>query len=654
LRAFKDIAAVVVVVAAVLASLVVFFYYHADHLHSLAIMGEEAVHVFLFAALAWAAYFVGRLTVGFVFRPREHFWEIDLAAGFVCFGLLAFLLGAVHLLYVWVIRVIVLAILGLSAPLFWRYCNEAGEYFGRRLSSLTPGPVVVAAVLAPLALSMLIRVGLPPFDWDSLVYHLYIPKVYAENHYLVYMPRLAYASMPLGAEIIYTWAYLWDGLGCAAAVAPLFNGLFVVAAWRLARRYMDNLWATVAAALLLITPAYTLYFASAYVDMALGALALMAFFLYLRGFESRGDAALAGFLSGAALGFKYTAAYALIGLAPVIVWDLYRRRVKFRNVIIMLAVALVVAAPWFVKAFVERGNPVFPAMYSVFGGRDLSPAVAEHLSVWQKQIGMGREPIDYALLPYRISFRADGGYERFDGILLPFGIVALLLAIAWFRRSRLILYTVFYAGAWAILASQQLRFLSAALGTFAIIAAGLFASVAAALKRPGWRTIIGAVLIGAVITFGYAVDGYTMSWYAIDAVQYIFTHDRDAYLLKRAPSYAPDKFINDNLPKDAVILMIFQNHLLYLDRETIYDSFFEASETLKNIAALESPAAVADYVDGLGVTYILTGRFAENYFWSHYDRATRVLWNAYLNGYTYPIFDNGEFEIRAVVPRGRE
>lgn len=654
MRVLKEIAAVVVVVAAILASLVIFFYYHADHLHSLAIMAEQGVHVFLFFALAWAAYFVGRLAVGFVFRQKEHFWEIDLAAGFVCFGLAALLLGAVHLLYVWVIRVIVLVILGLSAPLFWRYCNRAGDYFRQKLSSLTPGPVIVAALLTPLALSMLIRVGLPPFDWDSLVYHIYIPKVYAENHYFVYMPRLAYSSMPLGAEMMYTWAYLWDGLGCAAAVAPLFNALFVVAAWRLARRYMNNLWATVAASLLLITPAYTLYFSSAYVDMAVGALALMALFIYLRGFDGRRDAALAGALSGAALGFKYTAAYALIGLAPLVVLDLYRRRVNVRNVIILLAVALVMASPWFVKGFVERGNPVFPAMYSVFGGRDLSPAVAEHLSVWQKQIGMGREPGDYALLPYRISFRADGGYERFDGILLPFGIVALLLAIVWFRKSRLILYTVFYTAAWAVLASQQLRFLSAALGTFAVLSAGLFASVVSALKSPRWRTVTGVILIGAVLVFGYAVDGYTMSWYAIDAVQYIFTHDRDAYLLKRASSYAPDKYINDNLPEDAVILMIFQNHLLYLERETIYDSFFEASETLKEVAELESPAAVADYVDGLGATYILTGRFADSYFWSHYDHATRVLWNAYLNGYTYPIFDNGEFEIRVIIPRGRE
>ncbi|HUU56807.1 MAG TPA: glycosyltransferase family 39 protein [bacterium] len=653
MRAFKDIVAIVVVVAAVAASLVVFFYYHADHRNTLAILATEASHAFLFAALAWAAYFVGRLAVGFIFRPKEHFWEIDLAVGFVGFGLAAVLLGATHLLYGWIIRVIILVVLGFSAPLFWRYCNEAGDYIHRRFSSLTPGPLIVVAFLVPLAVSMLVRVGLPPFEWDSLVYHLYIPKVYAENHRIVYLPRLAYSSMPLGAEMMYTWAYLWNGLGCAAAVAPLMNGLFAVATWRLARRYLDNLWATVAAAFLVVTPVYALYFASAYVDMTVGALALMALFVYVRGFDGRGDAALAGFLSGAALGVKYTAAYALIGLVPVIGWDLYRRRVSLRRVILMLVVALVVASPWFVKAFVERGNPVFPALYDVFGGRDLSPAVAEHLGVWQKEIGMGREPLDYALLPYRASFRADGGYERFDGIILPFSVVTLLLALAWFRRSRLLLYTAFYGAAWAILASQQLRFLSAALGTLAILAAGVFSSVASRAKG-WWRAAVSVVLIGSGVAFGYVINGSATFWYSIYAVEYLFTHDADAYLEKTASAYLADKYINENLPEDAVILMIFQNHLLYLERRAIYDSFFESSETLKDVARLESPAAVANYVDALGVTHVLTGRFADKYFWSHYDPSTRVLWTAYLRGYTYAVFDNGEFEIRVVIPRGRE
>ena len=652
LRKSLAIVAAVVATVSALASGALFFYHHTARVDALVILGNEAAHVFLFAALAWAAYFVGSLVYRSVFRQKRPYWEIQLALGFIIFGLAAFALGAAHLLYAWVVRGIILVILALSAPLLWRYGNEFGGLLKERLSKLTPGPLLVAAALAPLVAAILVRVGLPPFEWDSLVYHLYIPKVYAEAHAFVYLPRLAYSSIPLGGEMMFTWGYLWDGIGCAAAVAPLLNALMVVATWRLARRYMDNLWATAAAAFLFVTPSFLLYFPSAYVDMILGAFALMSLFIYVRGFKSYGDAALAGVFLGAALGIKYTGSYALIGFAPIVITDLIRRRVPVRRALAFLAVAFVVVLPWLGKAFVERGNPVFPSLYKVFGGRDLSPVVAEKVLEWQRSIGMGRELEDYAFLPYRVSFEANSGYENFDGFILPVSVVALLLSLIWFRRWRLITYTAFYFVAWAFIASQQLRFLSASFGLFAILAAGVFAYATARFKGVV-RGALAFVLIGSVVTFGYAASGPSVCYFVPDAVKYIMSRNADGYLLQTVPVYRGDKFANENLPEDAVILMIFNDHLLYLEREAVYDSFFEASETLTHVETLGSPSEVADYVEGLGATHILTGQFSISYFWSHYDPATVVLWYAYLKGYTDVIYDDGEIEIRVIKERGR-
>jgi hypothetical protein len=100
--------------------------------------------------------------------------------------------------------------------------------------------------------------------------------------------------------------------------------------------------------------------------------------------------------------------------------------------------------------------------------------------------------------------------------------------------------------------------------------------------------------------------------------------------------------------------MIFNDHLLYLEREAIYDSFFEASETLNHVATLDSASEVADYVDSLGATHILTGRFSQSYFWSHYDPATVALWYAYLRGYTQEVYNDGEIEIRVIKKRGEK
>jgi hypothetical protein len=263
---------------------------------------------------------------------------------------------------------------------------------------------------------------------------------------------------------------------------------------------------------------------------------------------------------------------------------------------------------------------------------------------------MGRDPIDYVLLPYRVSFQADSGYEKFDGFMLPFSLVGVLLSLIWFRRWRLITYTAFYFVAWAFLASQQLRFLSAAFATSTILTVGVFAHITASFRSSA-RSALTFILVGSGIAFGYAVTTFGVCYYVPDALKYLMSRDVDSYLLRTVPVYPADKFVNENLPEDAVILMIFNDHLLYLERKAIYDSFFEASETLIHVATLSTPSDVADYVEELGATHIFTGRFATSYFWSHYDPATRVLWNAYLAGYTNVIYDDGEIEIRVIKNR---
>jgi hypothetical protein len=624
---------------------------HATYAKQLLILAGYAGHIALWAALTWAAYFAGRLVTRYIFRQESVYWEIELAVGFVAFGLTTLALGAAHLLYPWVVRGIVLALLALSAPLAWRRGREAGSFLREKAAGVSNGTWVLVVFLTPLVGSMLLQSMLPPFEWDSLVYHLYIPKVYAETHHLVYLPRLAYSSMPLGGEMIFTWGYLWDGLAGAAAMAPIINGLMAVITWRIARRYLDNFWATAAAAFLVVTPLYSIYFGSAYVDMLVGAFALMAFALYLRGLKGAGDAALAGFFLGAAMGVKYTGVYGAIALTPIMAWDVIRRRLPFRRVALVLVVAFVVVAPWLLKAYIERGNPVFPAMYDVFGGRDLSPETAEYLVKWQASIGMGREFADYLQLPYRLSVEAAGGYERFDGVILPFSFVCLLLAVAFFRRGKLIVYTVLYVAAWSLIASQQLRFISAAMGTFAIISAGVFAHAAGAFKRRWVRNAVTVLLVGGPIIFNYAIIAKTTYYVTAYGVETLVPAEPEVFLERLANPYPVDRYINENLPEDAVILMIFENHLLYLEREAIYDSFFEASGTLTAVSELENPAAVADYVESLGATYILTGRFGAPAFWKYYEPATRNLWITYLDGYTTVIFNTVDFELRVINPR---
>lgn len=644
----RTVLTVAVIGGGSLAAAVAFFYHQTGHRDGFVALLTHGGHLVLFAALAWSAYFVGRVTSRYVFRQTSTYWEINVALGFVVLGAAAFVLAATSLLYPWLVRGAVLLIVALSAPLWWRCVREAPAAVREKWSRASAGAVAVVAASVPFALVLLIRTGLPPVEWDVLVYHLYIPKVFAEGHGFVYLPHLVYASMPLGAEMMFTWAYLWDGLGAAAAVAPLLNILTVIATWRLARRYLDGLWAAAAAALLLFTPSFATAVGSSYVDFVVGAFAVMALVVYLNGFRRYADAALAGVLLGAAVAVKYTAAYALVAFLPIIGVDVIKRKVPLRYAAAFLITAFAVFAPWLVKAFVERGNPVFPFLYGVFGGRDLSPEAAAGLLPALRRIGMGRGVVDYLLLPYRVSVLGGSGYGRFAGSLWPFSFLIVPFALVWFRRWRLLTFTVLYFAAWAFM-SQQLRFLSAAYATLAALTGGVFAAAADAFAGSA-RAVIRFALVGLILVLGYVLNVPNIQA-GLEGLRYYKKGGADAYVREKAPCYQADEFVNDELPENAVVLMLFDNCLLYLERPAVYDSFLDASATVYDIQKLRSPAEVASYVDGLGVTHIMTYRVGAAFFWNYYERSTRRLWEAYLAQYTTAIYDDGYYEVRALERR---
>ncbi len=638
----------ITIIGAALGAVTAAFLYHQPEIRGLAALNApRLVHVALFAAWAWAAYFVGRLVTRRVLTQTAPLWEIELALGLVAFGLAAFALAATHLLHAWAARVLTLVVVALSAPTLARLARGARVYFAERWAAATPGTRLLALAALPFAATLLLGAGQPPTHYDVLVYHLYLPKLFNEIHSFVYLPRFAYASMPLGAEMIFTWAYAWDGEGVAGAVAPLINCLMVVATWRLARRYLDNFWATFAALILLFTPTFSQLLNLALVDFVLGAFALMALVVYLRGFGSGRDAAFAGVLLGVALSVKYTGLYALAAFVSLIILDLARRRLAVKNAAVFLGVAFAVVAPWFVKAYVERGNPVFPALYGVFGGRGMSADAAAGLVRSLRGVGMGRNFMDYLLLPYRVSVMGGFGYEKFSGNLWPFSFAAVPLAFIWFRRWRLLLFTIVYFAAWGLIGTQELRFFGTGFGTTAVIIAGVFNAGVVACGRA--RRVVMAAAVALTLAAGYIINfgAITTNWARLAGW---FYEDRNAYLMHWSDRYVVSKFVNEQLPRDAVVLMIFDACLYHLDRRAVADSFNEASETIYAIQKMRTPEEVAAYVGALGADHIMTNRMG-GYFWRDYRASARVLWESYLEKYTTVIYRDEYNEVRTVNAR---
>jgi 4-amino-4-deoxy-L-arabinose transferase-like glycosyltransferase len=447
--------------------------------------------------------------------------------------------------------------------------------------------------------------------------------------------------MPLGATMFYLWAMLWDGLTCANASYFAVSLVVVAFVYRLARFWLPQFYAAAAAFLVFFTPVFFVVMPGAHVDHFLMLYVAAALYAYFRpgpaGDAGRPRRALAvGIFLGAALAVKYTSIYVLGAFAPVFVYDVVRRRLRWRDVAVILAVAAAFVAPWLVKAYVERGSPLFPLFYDVLGGRDFSRLQAEHLVSWQHDIGVGRKWYDYLLLPYRISVRADFDYNYFAGIYLPYLLpLAAVAALAFRRAGRLVAFAWAFVACWS-LGPQQLRFLDGGLAALAVAAAGSLAAVEGALgsvARGAWRAAVVVLIIFTALA--YNVGGV---FHALEGFDYLAGESREQFLETKCGFYLAQKFINENTPPDAKILMVFTNHTLYLEREAVYDSFFEASAFLLAAENGADAAALYELARRRGITHVHIFHMFEKKAWPSYNKRTKNVFYEFIEKYNKPVY----------------
>ncbi len=283
-----------------------------------------------------------------------------------------------------------------------------GGFAFRRLLTPRPEPRQAAAGIA-FGLPLAAVAAAPPFEWDTLVYHLSVVRVMLETGRYPDIPGAPHFYFPKLGEAAYAWAVALGGDRAARVLALLVAGLTVWAGGRAARRlgvpvsFTLVLLMTVPSALELASWAYTDYWLGLWVTLAVGGLLAR-------------DPVGFGLWAGAALGTKLTAvgfvlAAGVLGL-PKTLWT--------------IPVASLVAVPWYLDTWVRTGNPVYPF---VFGGAGWTP---ERAAWW----GGGPDILRLlrlAAAPLELSTLAAAGTLSYDFTLGP---VWLATFPAFFTRRR--------------------------------------------------------------------------------------------------------------------------------------------------------------------------------------------------------------------------
>ncbi|MCE5198724.1 MAG: glycosyltransferase family 39 protein [Armatimonadota bacterium] len=496
---------------------------------------------------------------------------VDSALGLGVVSLVIFAAAALQLLHV--LPVILLIILALGCISLPQVARDAVHVARRLIRYSSASSLLIGLLLLILGVAALIPALAPPSmsDWDSLAYHLAVPKLYINHGGIYYINFSSHSNFPFLMEMLYT-AMLRMGSMVAAKMINYWVGVLLVASVAmLVRRHFNPKAAPMAAVALTGIPIVLWLSTTAYIDLATGLYTVLAVHLLLNYLEKPER----GYLIGSAIAAGLAASTKMTGLAVIpliVIWlvvDRFaseKRVFEWKRGLMFTGIALLMCSPWYIKSIIYTGNPVYPFFYSIFGGRDWTADLARNYSMLQAKFGMGHDFTAFLMLPFNLTFFSDKFYDTPGLYIGPILLVSLpLLFIARYKSRKLLGLAAFFVAqvvVWFAL-SQQSRYLVPSFGILAVLIAVIayqddrFKLARAAL----WFVCIDTAIFGL----------YTLLPAAATSAPVVFGRQtQDEYLSHSLDVYSAQQWMNENLPKDAKVAFFGDTRGFYLDRDYIW------------------------------------------------------------------------------------
>jgi hypothetical protein len=502
----------------------------------------------------------GRLPIDDGLRRRATVF----ACGFALLELVALLLGSVHAFRPAALDpvAIVFGIVGVAAAVreasllrrAWRGLGRA-----RWLVGATAAIVVLDAVLAMA----------PPTSGDALAYHLTAPKLWLAAHQMAPIWWNWPTFQPFATEMQFAYAQaLWSG-AAAVVVGAGLGGYSAVCVYGFARELAGRTAGAVAAALWVAQGFFLWEATGAFVELALSAFVALAFWHLVAYLRSPGpiDAALAGLVLGIGASTKIQA----LLFAPALLAGLPARSGRRTAVAAAALSGVAVAIPWYLRAWIQTGNPIYPL---VFGGKYWDKAAAaEYTGEWA---GYGIHGIWHLPL-FPLEFLAQTShYERgyaFGPALFVLPVAALFFRrrwIRWIAAGEALYLVVWWQGM-----HQITRYLLPALALSCALSG--FAAVELWRRRP-WGLRLDLLLAVATAAPFLVITGLFVTQVGPGVVG---TESTGAFVQRLTGEYDALHWLDTNLPKQGRVMIFGMRNFYWLDRPYVRASepLFPRSET---------------------------------------------------------------------------
>lgn len=348
-----------------------------------------------------------------------------------------------------------------------------------------------------------------PHPYDSLIYHLQVPREWFELGRIVPLEHNVYSYFPFNVELHYLLASYLRGSPWLAATQNQFLSisftLLAAAALRgWLRTRVDARSASLAAAGFLCVPWVLMSSCVTYVEAGMLLYAILAIIWCLEALTQSSyplyrHFILAGIFAGLVSGIKLTGAAMILTAVPacaIVGFALPATRTGrlkqlFLGCILFGIAGTAALSPWLIRNQLWAGNPVFPNAMRQLGQAHFSDIQVER---WERA---HRPAADHSPLPARLGRLTDqiAVNWRYSYVFFPLAIIAALCAWrkpeAWMLLLLLVIMLIF----WMVATHLMGRFFVLALVPGAILIAmlprRLFYPAAALIAASGIFVWIG-------------------------------------------------------------------------------------------------------------------------------------------------------------------
>lgn len=536
-------------------------------------------------------------------------------------SLLTLGLGLAGLLYRWLFWALLVG----GGVLLWSELRALAQMVGQATWPRPRGawPTFLTLFVTATLLLALATTLLPPTEWDSLVYHLVGPDRYLKAHGLTFEFDNYYLFFPAFTEMLFTAGMALKGDVVSRLIHFGYLLLTLGALGAFAARYWERRLGLLAVALFVSIPTAVQIATWSYVDLALTFYNLAALYALLNWLDQEntqshpaGWLVVAGLFAGVSPSIKYTGVVSPLVLGTVLAWSLFRRRLTARRFLTGAlttgALALAVAAPWYIKNAVVTGNPLYPL---VWGGREWN----EISSRWMLVAGEQMSVLDLLIVPWTLTVIGKQGTVAYDTTYSPLFLTLLPLVLVVRRRARglgpLILAAAVGYGFWIVSGM-------AAYGTFILRGRQvlpIFAplSLVCACSLDGLRvwdrkafSIRRVLMMIAALTLAFGLLSQVLLTVGLSPGSYLTGHQsRGDYL----DHYTAQRFnqavtyLNENLTSDDRVLFIWEPRSygcqVPCEADVLFDNFAQ------RLARYDTMEGLLVGLRREGVTHLLVNEF---------------------------------------------